>query len=231
MVSSIKLRLLFYEGLTNKKPHYSDRDVLLYNTLDYPSYSLAAEKMKLAYRSAYSILDKIAYFLNHYLQLGIPARDVYFRKLWYEKCDKNLKLRSKFKESKNLALRGLFWLSKDLYEKSTGFRDSIEPEAKDLAEIRNHIEHKYFKLHEKEWRGPLKKANEFEKSLADTLAYSLYRDDFERKTLKLLKLARAALIYLSISIHIEEQYGAKKRDPRQISIPAYLGKWEDRWKF
>ncbi|MDX5595492.1 LA2681 family HEPN domain-containing protein [Pseudovibrio sp. SPO723] len=40
--------------------HFSDKDVALYNTLDYPSYALAVEKARLAYRMEYSLFDKIA---------------------------------------------------------------------------------------------------------------------------------------------------------------------------
>jgi LA2681-like HEPN len=46
----------------------------LYNTLDYPTYSVAIEKVKAAYRLAYSLFDKIAFFLNAYLDLlPIPS--------------------------------------------------------------------------------------------------------------------------------------------------------------
>src|SRR5262249_50897784 len=59
----VSARYLYYEGVKATKPHFSDRDVLLYNTLDYPVYSLAAEKIRLASRAAYSIFDKISFFL------------------------------------------------------------------------------------------------------------------------------------------------------------------------
>ena len=41
------------------KGRVKNRDVLLYNTLDYPAYGLAVEKVKVAFRMAYSIFDKI----------------------------------------------------------------------------------------------------------------------------------------------------------------------------
>ncbi len=74
-------RYMYYEGINSKKPHFSDRDVLLYDTLDYPSYSLSTEKVKAAFRIVYSLFDKIAYFLNEYLNLSIPQRNVTFRTL------------------------------------------------------------------------------------------------------------------------------------------------------
>ena len=69
-------RYLYYEGTTPTTPHFSDKGVLLINTLDYPCYSLAVEKMKMAFRMAYSLLDKVAYFLNDHLALGVPERKV-----------------------------------------------------------------------------------------------------------------------------------------------------------
>jgi hypothetical protein len=63
----VSARWMLWEGVWLDESHFSDREVLLYNTLDYPAYGLSVEKVKIAFRMAYSILDKIAYFLNHYL--------------------------------------------------------------------------------------------------------------------------------------------------------------------
>ncbi len=65
----VSARYAFYQGTTIREVHFSDKEVLIYNTLDYPVYSLAIERVKGAYRTAYSILDKISYFLNAYWQL------------------------------------------------------------------------------------------------------------------------------------------------------------------
>jgi len=227
----VSARFLFYEGLESEKPHYSDRDVLLYNTLDYPSYALCIEKQKLAFRAAYSLLDKVAFFLNHYMRLRIRERDVSFKRLWYKKLNKpSSGLRKEFPDSKNWPFRGLFWLAKDLYENAPGFRDAMEPEAQNLAEIRNHIEHKYIKIHEKLWSGQPDSSDEIGLALSDTLAYSLYRDEFANKVLKMLRLARVALVYLSLGIHIEERKKTAERDQKKIVAPMPLDKWEDKWK-
>jgi hypothetical protein len=137
----VSARWLLYEGLHAKGVHFSDRDVLLLNTLDYPTYALAIEKVKVAYRMAYSLFDKIAFFLNDYGKLDIAPHQVYFRTLWYEKCDPNRGVRDAFNQSRNLPLRGLFWLAKDLFD--VGFRDVMEPEANALHTIRNYLEHSY----------------------------------------------------------------------------------------
>lgn len=189
----IAARYLFYESTNSQGFHFSDKDAHIYNTYDYPSYSLSSEKMKIAFRTAYSIFDKIAYLLNSYLNLFISEEGVTFRTLWYNYHKTDKKIKKKFKNRANLPLLGLFWLSKDLFEDKPGFRTAIEPEAQKLSEIRNNIEHKYFKLHTRR----LFESYYFLYSLdlSDFLAYSMYRPEFEEKTLKLLKLVRAALIY------------------------------------
>ena len=46
----VSARWLYYDGLHSERTHFSDRDVLLFNTLDYPSYGLGTEKIKIAMR-------------------------------------------------------------------------------------------------------------------------------------------------------------------------------------
>lgn len=219
----VSARYLCYEGVSAEGPHFSDRAVLLYNTLDYPAYSLSVEKVKAAFRTAYSLLDKAAYFLNDYLKLGIPEMRVSFRTVWYEGQERKRGLRKEFAKRPNWPLRGLFWLSKDLYEPAPGFREAVEPDAEKLAEIRNHLEHKYLKIHD------MLVARPSPDPLADSLAFSVARRDFEAKALRLLKMARAALIYLSLAVHGEERRKAAERGEKPI-LPMFLDRWEDDWK-
>lgn len=224
----VSSRYLYYEGINSAEPHFSDKEVFLFNTLDYPAYSLAVEKLKSAYRTTYSIFDKIAYFLQDYFKF--EEGKIYFSRIWYEKQRKKKGLRKCFKNRKNWLLRGLFWLSKDLFENKPGFKNLIEPDARKLHDIRNHLEHKYLKLHLSDWTPINQDKEEIKNGLTDTLAYSLSRKDFEEKTLRLLKLVRAALIYLSLSIHSEEQKKKDKMSSGSIAPPMFLDIWEDDWK-
>jgi len=226
----VSARYLYYDGIDAEQPHFSDRDVFLYNTLDYPSYSLAVEKMKSAFRMSYSLFDKIAYFLNHYLGFSIPKKSVNFRTFWYTSQRKDKGLRQDLQQGQNWPLRGLFWLSKDLFEDKPGFKESIEPDAQELHDIRNHLEHKYLKLHEDLWPGSPSDNDEASLALADTLAFSICRREFEAKTLRLVKMTRAALIYLSLAIHCEEQRRAKERGPDSVVPGVPLDVWKDEWK-
>ena len=223
----VSARWLYYEGVGSCLPHFSDRGVLLFNTLDYPAYSLAGEKVKVAYRTAYSLFDKIGFFLNTYLKLGISPEKVYFRKIWYkEKKDGGRLVRRELEEACNWPFRGLFWLSKDLFDRD--FRDATEPDAQALDDIRNHLEHKYFKVHEA--LAPVPPDPGLPAApWTDRLAFSLQRRDFEGKTLRLLKLSRAALIYLSLGMHWEERRRTTQRGETSVA-PMGLDAWEDDWK-
>jgi hypothetical protein len=231
----VSARYLYYEAINDREPHFSDKDVLLYDTLDYPSYCLAVEKVKMVYRTVYSLFDKIAFFLNKYLDLRISEKGVYFRTLWYVEKKRKQVLRENFHHMANPSLWGLFWLSKDFYEQRDEFRNSIEPDARDLYETRNHLEHKYLKLHLGYWSEP-DDNDPVLKGLTDTLAYSLCRSEFEEKTLKLLKLARSALIYLTLAIQCEEQKRreewerCKEEGPYKYTLEMELDTIYDSWK-
>lgn len=189
-------RFLLFEGVNHKKKHFSDRKNLQMDTLDYATYSFSIEKIKIAFRICYSLLDKIGYLLNDYLELGFKPEQVSFKKIWYVyKNNKPVDLNPKISGSKNWAFRGLFWLSKDLYEKQDSiYLSSIEPDAQELATMRNFIEHKSFKT------------VEFgdSKMVDNGLTYLISRDEFEIKAIKLFELVRAAIIYLSLGINLEE---------------------------
>ncbi len=215
----VSARFLVYEGINLKGVHYSDRNNLQIDTLDYVTYSISIEKIKIAFRLCYSLLDKIGYLLNDYLELDFKPDNVTFRKIWYVyKNNKPIALNPKISNSQNWALRGLFWLSKDLYEKKDlVFVSSIEPEAQEIATIRNYIEHKSFKTVEFGVSG-----------LVDNeLSYLIPRNEFELKSVRLFKLVRAAIIYLSLGINLEER---KKNTDKPI-LPIDFIDLKDEYKY
>lgn len=186
-------RFLFFESIQSNKFHFADKDVVLMDTLDYSAYSLALEKAKISFRVCYSIFDKIAYFINIYLGLNLDKNRVSFRTVWYNNLDKNKGLNTSLLTTKNWAMRGLFWLSKDLYEKE--FDTTIDPDAKEIATIRNFIEHKSFKI-----------VDSFNQNWTEkTETFEIDRNLFYSKTFKLLKSIRSAVMYLSFLVHDEER--------------------------
>ncbi|HEX3104812.1 MAG TPA: LA2681 family HEPN domain-containing protein [Terriglobales bacterium] len=219
-------RWLLFSAISEKKRHFSDKKVRLVNTLDYPTYSLSTEQGKTAFRIAYSLFDKIGYFLNDYLNLGIPQHEVTFRTVWLDR--KTKKLRPQFATFALSPVRALFWLSRDLYEDGAGLTESLEPEARDLALTRNHLEHKYLKLHDDLWHGPRRKPDMLT-ALDDTLAFSVRRADFESQTIRLYQLVRSALIYLACTVHSHELRKKKGLQSERI-MPMFLPDFDDEWK-
>ncbi len=187
----VSARFLFYEGINANEPHYSDKKVVLYSTFDLSVYSISIEKVKIAFRICYSIFDKIAYLMNIYLNLGIDKNRVSFRNIWHKKGNRNNPINDEMFTSQNIAIQGLFWLSKDLDE---GADSPIEPEAKEIAIMRNFMEHKSFKVVEAK--------NVCWDEAPET--YEIERLDFYDKAFKILKLTRSALIYLSSFVYEEE---------------------------
>lgn len=218
-------RWLLYDGLHPGRVHFSDRQVAIYNTLDYPTYSLAIEKTKAAYRIGYSLLDKIAFFLNDYARLGVDSRHVYFKTIWYENQDPRRGIRQELARSRNRPLRALYWLAKDLFDPK--LQDVMEPDAQALYVIRNHLEHSYLKIHE--MLSPRSERENAADMWTDRLAYSVSRSDFEAKTLQVFRLARAGLIYLSLGMHREEQIRAEAH-PRGLKASMRLDLFKDAWK-
>jgi hypothetical protein len=69
----------------------------------------------------------------------------------------------------------------------------MEPDAEALGEIRNHLEHKYLKIHEiTQPKQEPQQSNPYDwiaQAWKDQLAYSITIEDFQNKALRLMKLA------------------------------------------
>lgn len=219
----VSARYTFYAGLIATEPHFSDNDVKLFNTLDYPAYGLAAERGRMAFRAAYSVLDKIAFFLNAYAAFGghKELQRVSFRSIWYEGLDQKHGLAVKLQQHDNHALRGLFWLSKDFYEEK--FKKVTDPDAEQLSLLRNQLEHRYLQLHD------MGVGLDESKAAQPNLRFSLARVDFEARTLRLFRIVRAALIYLCMSVQKEEKLSAASAGTGP-AMPMILDTWDDEWK-
>lgn len=208
----ITARYLLFESLDVDYNNFSDKEVYLLNTFDHSIHSHRIEKKKLVYRSIYSIFDKIAFFLNTYLNFSMELHNVSFKSIWFKKDKKNL--RDELLLKQNLILRGLFWLSKDLFEEN--FKSTIEPDAEKLVEIRNYMEHRCLKIIDIE-----KDIQEFTDDTysqsKNNLSLSISQNDFDRKVLKLLKLTREAIIYLSLSVNLEERLNIDKWKGKHVA--------------
>jgi LA2681-like HEPN len=182
-------RWFLYEGTKPVKKHFADKEVSLVNTLDYPMFGIQVEKLRTAFRTAFSVLDKIAGFINAYYKLGMDPKRVDIRNIWHTKKGD---LRPEFLQKKNVALRGLYWLALDIVGEEPADQDSIAPQAAELKRLRNLLEHRSLVLREMSGNDPM--------GVVETVTLA----DFEEHALYILKLARSALMYLAFSMQKEE---------------------------
>jgi len=214
----VSARFWIYDGLNNRNAHYSDREVYMPNTLDYPVYGLGIEQIKSAYRNIYSMFDNIAFFLNKYLELNIDDTEASFNKLW----EKNRTTTEALKKD-NFAFNGLWWIYKDLRNNTVYDDKHIDPLMSKISVVRNAMEHRYLKI-----------LDYFDESVRDEvnsldeLAENIGFDDFEMLTMGLLRLAREAIIHVSMIVQIEED--KKDKDPKTLTVAVCTGNYEDEWK-
>ncbi|MBT9247943.1 hypothetical protein KM031_20680 (plasmid) [Gemmobacter fulvus] len=193
-------RFMLYEGLNSTKIHFSDRGVRLFDTLDYPAHSLAIERVRTAYRISYSLLDKVAFLVDHVWKLGKIADRINFKNVWM--VEGKPRLLDGFKKYPNWPLRGLYWLSKELFDDE--LKRTTAADARELHDIRNALEHKYLQVHEG-WAWNLM----LDSPASNCFCLSIDSDLLEAKALRVMKIARAALIQLALAIGVEER---KKND-------------------
>lgn len=207
----VSARFMLYEGLLDTRLHFSDRDVQLFDTLDYPMHSLATERVRTAFRIAYSLLDKVAFLIDHHWKLGKMPERINFKNVWM--VEGKPRLLDRFKAYENWPLRGLYWLSKELFDED--LKHSTGPDARELHDIRNALEHKYLQVHEG-WAWNLMMNGPTSKGLG----LSIDSDLLEAKALRILKMSRSALIQLALAIGVEQR---AKRSPGHLigSMPLY----------
>ena len=201
----VSARYRLYSATHQHDPDFLMSEVLMLDSGEGQALGYYSEDLKSAFRSAYSLFDKIGLFLNDYFQIGLAAGKVNFRKVWSEKpSGSTSQIRPTFAGRRNLPLRGLYILSKDLFDRD--FEEVAEPDAAELAELRNQIEHRFLSLQHSEVG-------------VSTDTHQLIRvADFQGKALRMLKMAREALIYLTLAMHREEVLRAEaSRDEKGIT--------------
>lgn len=205
----VSARYLFFEGIEGEKSHYSDRGNLIYDTFDYSEYSFNLEKIKIAYKTVYSLFDKISYILNIYFNLGIDYRQVNFRKIWRGAKEKII-------SKENYILVGLYHISKELYNTYSD-EECVDDEYKNLDKIRNFLEHKHIRIKSMNIPSMFNEPKEF--------AYDISKEEMIQKTYSVFSLIRESIIYLSLSIYMEEN----KKEKRGI-FPMVINPYPDEEK-
>lgn len=209
----VSARYMLFEGVTSTLVHFSDRDVTLTDTLDYPLYSLASERIRTAFRIAYSLLDKIAFLVDRYWRLGKVPEHISFKNVWM--VEKKQRLLPQFESSNNWPLRGLYWLSKELFDEQ--FKQTTAADARELHVIRNALEHTYLRVSEG-WATPFVVGT----SNASNFGIAIGSDELEAKAIRVMQIARSALFYVSFAIgHEEREKRRANSDQLLASMPLH----------
>lgn len=198
----VTARYHHYEALTTSGLHFSDKNVKLSFTYDYTLHGIAFEKLRVAFRTAYSILDRVALLINEYWDLGHKATSISFADVWYKNRNSN-QLHEKIITENNIALKALFELSKDLH--SSKRASFAEPDARLLSDLRNALEHRFVEITD-DYSGLPNDFKDVPKSSRIRIPLTV----LENRTLRMLRFARSACLYLPLAINLEEQAKDKK---------------------
>lgn len=208
-------RYMYFEGVVSEDDdgHFSDRDVKLPDTLDYAVYGYRTEQVKTALRLSYSIFDKIAEIINHYFEVG--QKNTNFNQVWYQGGDYNQGLAEPFQDSDNWPLNALFWIKKDFHHSiSERDEDSVVTVAHELRSLRRMAEHDYMKV----FHDDIVSSPPDQRVIEDSLYEAIGKNELQDATLEMLKLARAALIYISLAIHHEERKKREELDRETLPV-------------
>lgn len=158
---------------------FIDTREILYSSID-GKKNISSELLKMSYRNLYSIFDKIAIFLQAYLQIPVEVHNVKFATIWY---DNKKNIRDVFlAQTNNLSLLALYNINLDVYgNEKIGY--VIDEQTKDFRRIRNFIEHKILKIQD----GPMH---------YDEYQLTISMKELTINTIRLAQLARCAIIYL-----------------------------------
>lgn len=211
----VSARYLYFEGKVKSEdsPHFSDRDVKIPDTLDYSVYGYRTEQIKTALRISYSIFDKIAVLINEYFEVG--QSEPAYNEVWHKGGDYNQGLAEPFQDTENWALNALYWIKKDFHHSiSKNDEDSVVVVAHELKHLRNAVEHDYIKVFEdsivseppdRDW-------------LSDSHYDAIGKSELRKATLEMLRLARAAMIYIALAVHQEEEKKRQDLDGETLPI-------------
>jgi len=166
------------------------------DTLDYVGNNLYIGMLKAAFNRAYSILDKIAVFLDVYLNLETKGK-IYFTTIWATKKEQEWIVREEIRNLNNPSLLGIYDVNHD-------FRS---PLYSDIIKIRNAAEHDRLSVVE---FGLASTKNENESELVISKA------KLQDRTIDLMLIAKSCISNLVNFVNIEEN---KKIPLKGITLP------------
>ncbi|MCA9749677.1 MAG: hypothetical protein KC414_11285, partial [Romboutsia sp.] len=171
-------RLILAQSLfRNNKSNFISELTLIVNLLDYSDTNIYTGLVKCAYKECFNILDKIAYFLNDYLDLQI--KNISYKTFWYKEEKYKKGLKEKISQHENYLLYGIYSSMLDVFED------------KEYEQFRDELTHCNLSLYTELAKNKDK----------NNVSY----DYFEGKTLELFKIIRNIVIYLINFVNSDQE--------------------------
>ncbi|WP_435980287.1 LA2681 family HEPN domain-containing protein [Psychrobacter sp. DM4] len=139
------------QNMSNEEEHIFNKTYPHANDISHSITNIKANHYKSAFRTLYSLFDKIAYFINRFFDLNNIAKDhrISFDSLFRQlNNNKGWKPNDKLRESNNYFIHALFYILKDIKDVKgvTPTSHWLDPNTKKISEIRNSIEHRSLKI-------------------------------------------------------------------------------------
>jgi hypothetical protein len=190
--------------------NFVDDGVVILDTLDYSVFNIYIEQAKTSFRISYSLLDKIAFVFNQYLNLGLKENAIYFYKLSPLFSDSIIK---KLSPLQNPYISAILDLANDF---NNGYYQK-------LAELRNAFEHRFKSIHI--YSIPRRVTNDDKNLDASEMLTAV---EFRKLLIDLLKIVKAAIFYLVLMIDWEERINESNN--KTILFPMYIHEVKDELK-
>ncbi len=188
-------RLLLAQSQLQRKDFDSiSRRTTLVNPLDYSQTNIYTGLLKSAYKEAFNILDKISVFLNRYYNLGLKESSIYFETIWVKDKKKGPGIREEILNAENMSLYALYDIFRD-------FQSGYYEKMKDIRRALTHRQLTIFEF----GSGEINNGNEL---------VSITSGEMVNQTIQLMRLVKAAIIYLINTVTLEE----KKKNKRYKRI-------------
>lgn len=186
----------FYKDPSSK---FIDDDVVLIDTLEFSAYSIFLEQARASFRISYSILDKIAFIVNDYFNLGLKEREVSFRKL------------SNIRNKKILEL--LFPLRNPYLAAILDLANDFENDHfKNIRDLRNTFEHRFKNVHLFSF------TNNIDPNISSAETDILTTKNFRNLLIELLIIIKSSIFYLALMIDFEERKKISEIDDSKIAV-------------
>ena len=152
------------------------------------------EQLKTVYRQSFSLFTKTAQFVAHYYKLDMKDPRAGMQRIWFEEENMKNPLKPFIRDTKNGALKALFWLSKDIF----GYEQSQTQNVATIRalQLRDQMERSFVQV--------ITKHEEIAQN-GELRKHQMTQIELERMAMSNLFKARNALSYLGFAIGLEKK--------------------------